>query len=80
MSNPRFLKGSSGLAWEVLQKCHTLCGVVEGPRENLNIAIDLFPLLQKELLVYQHEIITTTTTPYTLSTPWAFSHDLAIAV
>lgn len=56
VSNPRFLKGSCGLGWEVLQKCHTLSDVVEGLRGNLNAAIDLFPLLQKELLVYQHEI------------------------
>lgn len=39
----------------MLQKCHALCDVDEGIRGNLNIAIELFPLLQKELLVYQRE-------------------------
>lgn len=43
-------------------------------RGNLNLAIDLFPLLQKELLCLSTwYLLNTTMLPYTRSTPWTFS-------
>lgn len=46
---------------------------LKGLRGNLNLAIDLFPLLQKEACVSTWNLLNTAMLPYTHSTPWTFN-------